>query len=201
MDPYRDQGTRRAYTGTNPLSLENRTFMHPIQVILHMEEGPNLREKLWEGNQKVLYVAIVVVVAVVIIIGLWLSGVGQSGPLTGNIVDPWAFVSHFELHNDGWFVAKLACYYSTDGGVTWKESSSTGGIAMTDYVYMPLDALGVPDRALVKIHVIVVGGKDRTGSTVFEYYKDSFYDQGPTWTYYISGTTLNPELDGAYGPS
>ena len=73
---------------------------------------------------------------------------------------------------------------------------------MTDFVYMRLDYLGVPNGALVKIHVIVVGGNDKTGSTVFEYYQGNFWDQGRTWTYYITGTTLNPKLDGPYdGPS
>ena len=36
-------------------------------------------------NQKTLYVAIVAVVAVVIVIGVWISGAGQSGPLAGDI--------------------------------------------------------------------------------------------------------------------
>ena len=36
-------------------------------------------------NQKTLYVAIVAVVAVVIVIGVWISGAGQSAPLAGDI--------------------------------------------------------------------------------------------------------------------
>jgi hypothetical protein len=36
-------------------------------------------------NQKTLLVAIVAVVAVVIVLGIWLSGAGQSGPLAGLI--------------------------------------------------------------------------------------------------------------------
>ena len=36
-------------------------------------------------NQKTLYVAIVAVVAVVVVLGIWLSGAGQSGPLAGLI--------------------------------------------------------------------------------------------------------------------
>ena len=45
---------------------------------------------------------------------------------------------------------------------------------------MLLDAPGVPDGAWVKIHVIGVGGKDRTGSTVFEYREDNnFWFDGP----------------------
>lgn len=111
---------------------------------------------------------------------------------------PIAFVSYFEFHNYGWFIAKLACEYSTDDGVTWTESEHTSGIWNGEYVYMPLDALGVPDRALVKIHVIVVGGKDQIGSTVFEYYND-YNRGGRTITYYIYGTTLKPDLQGPYG--
>jgi hypothetical protein len=117
-------------------------------------------------------------------------------PLPG--LTPISFVSYFELHNHGWFIVKLACDYSTDDGVTWTESKHTPGIWQWGEVYMPLDALGVPDRALVKIHVIVVGGKDQIGSTVFEYYND-YNRGGRTVTYYIYGTTLNPDLQGPYG--
>lgn len=113
---------------------------------------------------------------------------------------PYAFVSFFELRNRGWFVANLACYYSTDHGVTWKESDHTGPIAMGQYWQAELTHYGVPDGAWVRIHVIVVGGKDRTGSTVFEHWYDPFHD-GPVWSYSIDGTTLNPELDGPHvGP-
>jgi len=67
----------------------------------------------------------------------------------------------------------------------------------TFFMYLPFDAPGVPDDAWVKIHVIVVGGKDRTGNTVFEYREDNnFWFDGPVWTYYICGTTLNPSLVG-----
>jgi hypothetical protein len=36
-------------------------------------------------NQKMLYVAIIAAVAVVIVIGVWLTGAGQTGPLSGFI--------------------------------------------------------------------------------------------------------------------
>ena len=66
-------------------------------------------------------------------------------------------------------------------------------------MYLPLDALGVPDGAWVKIHVIGVGGKDRTGNTVFEYREDNnFWFDGPVWTYYLRGTTPNPSIVGPY---
>jgi len=42
----------------------------------------------------------------------------------------WAYAQLYGylLENYGWFIAKLACYYSTDGGVTWTESDHTGDI-------------------------------------------------------------------------
>ena len=39
-------------------------------------------------NQKTLIVAIVAIAAVVIVIGVWVSGAGQSGPLAGEIGVP-----------------------------------------------------------------------------------------------------------------
>jgi hypothetical protein len=36
-------------------------------------------------NQKNLYIAIIVVVAIIVVMGLWLSGAGQTGPLAGSI--------------------------------------------------------------------------------------------------------------------
>jgi hypothetical protein len=36
-------------------------------------------------NQKMLIVAVVAVVAIVIVIGVWVTGAGQSGPLAGDI--------------------------------------------------------------------------------------------------------------------
>ncbi len=96
----------------------------------------------------------------------------------------------------GWFIAKLACYYSTDGGVTWTESSHTDGIKNGEWVKLFLSDLGVPYGALVRIHAIVVGGKDRTGSEIFEY---SWYACGKdmSWrygSYYIDGVTWKPVL-------
>ncbi len=106
-------------------------------------------------------------------------------------------ISHFGLLNQGWFVVKLAFLYSTDGGVTWKESEHTGGIVMSEDVKVNIRGYGVPSDALVRIHVIVVGGPDRTGSEVWQHYwpTDILDDQGMTAYYSISGTTFNPRLD------
>ncbi len=117
------------------------------------------------------------------------------------IIYPYGSVSWVELHNNGLFLAQLACYYSTDGGNTWTESGHTGSIGMTSSRFTALETLGVPDGALVKIHVIVVGGNDKTDPTVFRnVYDNNFWFDGPIWRYVIRGTTLNPELNGPYGP-
>ena len=64
-----------------------------------------------------------------------------------------------------------------------------------DDITMPLESLGVPEHALVKIHVVVKAGKDRTGSEIFE----SDYSYFTYWGFYcaeygITGTTGNPKL-------
>lgn len=123
----------------------------------------------------------------------------QVNPMAGATQWPW--VSCFELYNEGGFVARLACYYSMDDGATWKESGHTDAAHIGVTASACLYTLGVPDGALVKIHAIVVGGKDRTGSTVFRYHYDNYtLHGGPTYSYSISGTTLNPTLRGPYGP-
>lgn len=112
---------------------------------------------------------------------------------------PLADVSYFEFTNYGWFIAKVACYYSTDEGATWTESGHSRGLDKDSSLIVRLGNLGIPADALVKIHVIVVGGNDKTGSTVFEYREDnSMYTDGPVWAYWISGMTLNPQLGGPY---
>ncbi len=99
-------------------------------------------------------------------------------------------INGFVLENLGWFVAKVACDYSTDGGVTWHESGHTSGIAIDGLMHVYLSDLGVPNGALVKIHVIVIAGKDRTGSEVFQYKADS---SGAAY-YNIYGATLTSKL-------
>jgi hypothetical protein len=103
----------------------------------------------------------------------------------------------FHLYNDGLFITKIACYWSMDGA-TWKESDHTDGITQTHEKQVALKDLGVPDGAYVKIHAIVVGGKDRTGSQVFQcYYDDADYYEGYYCYayYYIQGVTWNPDLE------
>lgn len=105
-------------------------------------------------------------------------------------------IQGFYLYNLGGFVAKIACYYSTDDGVTWQETGHTDGIAFGNDVGAYLDDLGVPDGALARIHAIVVWGNDRTGSEVFQYV---YWPPDPMLRYHfpqykITGTTLNASL-------
>jgi hypothetical protein len=97
----------------------------------------------------------------------------------------------------GWFITRIACYYSTDGGVTWIESSHTGDITKGESKRVLLKDLGVPDGARVRIHAIVIGGKDRTGSEIFlcSYMSCGLEYSTRYATYYIDGVTWNPVLD------
>ncbi len=124
----------------------------------------------------------------------------DAAPVEVVAVGGYPAISGLQLANKGLFVAKIACYYSTDNGVTWTESDHSSGITVGDGGTVHLADLGVPDRALVKMHAIVVGGKDRTGSEVFQatpgYAGDWWYAY-----YEIVGFTWNPELyyHGIYG--
>lgn len=109
----------------------------------------------------------------------------------------WAYAQlyGYVLENYGWFIAKLACYYSIDDGITWTESSHTGDITKGNWKDSGLGDLGVPEGALVKIHAIVVGGKDRTGDRVYQYNSVDTWWMGYCYEYYyIDGVTWNPEL-------
>jgi hypothetical protein len=94
----------------------------------------------------------------------------------------------FSFTNEGGFVARLSCYYSADR-VTWQEGVQIKGISLNEHVWYDFFDLGVPLDVWVKIHIEVVGGKDRTGSEVFV--SSAF---GPYEDYVITGTTLKPVL-------
>jgi len=104
-------------------------------------------------------------------------------------------ISGFCLDNYGWFVAKVACYYSTDGGATWTESDPSAGVIRRDTRWVELCDLGVPVNSLVKIHVVVVAGNDRTGSEVFQSVSTPDHTILPKYAWYrIDGTTLKNSL-------
>ena len=88
-------------------------------------------------------------------------------------------------------MAQIACYYSTDDGITWHESGHTSDIAVTQTKEVYLGDLGVPDYAWVKIHAIVIGGKDRIHDQVYQYVS---WMASCGAEYDIKGTTWNPTL-------
>jgi hypothetical protein len=117
--------------------------------------------------------------------GTWQAGAAAAEVVAGQWYPPtWGF----NLHNTGWFIAQIACYYSTDNGVTWHESDHSADVGITGWRAAHGDELGVPMYALMKIHVIVIGGKDRTDSKIWQY-----TEMGGA-AYEISGTTMNPTL-------
>ena len=107
-------------------------------------------------------------------------------------------ISGLGIANGGWFVAKMSCYYSTDSGVTWKETIRSNGMAMGDDAWWELGSFGVPAGALVKIHVTVVGGiggaAGKTGTEVFQYipWRSEVIDYYAMYT--ITGTTFKNTL-------
>jgi hypothetical protein len=108
------------------------------------------------------------------------------------------------LFNWGWVIAQIQAYYSTDEGVTWQKSGTTDNILRRENDYVDLGDLGVPEGALVKIHVIVIGAKDKTGSEVFRFTRwISYWGENETYAAYeIYGTAFKPGLQywGLYEP-
>lgn len=128
---------------------------------------------------------------------LHISGTWEGEAVVTEVVADISYppIYAFSLYNSGGFVAQLACYYSTDSGATWKESEHINGITVGMDVLGPLYALGVPEHASVKIHVEVVAGKDRTGTQVFKFDSDAYWDIEYIASYEIHGTTWNPALE------
>jgi hypothetical protein len=126
---------------------------------------------------------------------LHIAGEWEAGAaLPGEVAAGYQAIGSFTLYNGGWFVIQLKAYYSFDNGATWHETETAiKGIANGHTGFAPdLADLGVPDGNLVRIHAVVVGGKDRTGSEVFQSYPQSY--TAWTATYEITGVTWNPTL-------
>jgi hypothetical protein len=107
------------------------------------------------------------------------------------------------LFNWGGVIVQIQAYYSTDEGVTWQKSGSTDNIWLPENDYVDLSELGVPEGALVKIHVIVKGAKDKTASEVFRFSRWNLWVEIETYAAYcISGTAFKTELQywGLYEP-
>lgn len=118
------------------------------------------------------------------IVGKWEA----DDPPAGVLLD-YQYIDGFWLKNVGGFVAKIAYRYSTDGGITWKESDSSVGIGLGQDLHVPYYDLDVPDNALVKLHAVVVWGDDKTATEVYRVINSA------CWGYYeIGGTTQNTKL-------
>ena len=107
----------------------------------------------------------------------------------------YPLINGFDLVNYGWFIAKMACFYSTDDGVRWTQTDNTGKITFENSSLELID-FGVPEGALVRVYVIVVGGANKTGNEVFQ-----CQHGGRTWEdiysyamYSIYGTTFKHTL-------
>ncbi len=122
---------------------------------------------------------------------LHIAGTWDKDVVPAAVTAGYTQVSAMGLFQEGWFVAKLSFYYSTDNGATWTETVQSGGINRPDEVWWSLDQFGVPYGALVKIHVTVVAGKDKTASEVYQY-TTSIERRA---MYEITGTTLNNKLE------
>lgn len=108
--------------------------------------------------------------------------------------------SGFDLTNSGGFMAKLAVLWTTEwdnaeGPINWKETSATDSFGLNKSRRVNFEELGIPYGAYVRIHAIVVGGKDQSG----DWY---YYETGPCYipgycypVYTISRTTWNPILE------
>lgn len=119
---------------------------------------------------------------------LHISGTWEAEAAPTEIVawSEYPLIRYLELFNCGGYVAQLASYWSTDGGATWHMSEVIKGISFLETEYYDLYSHGVPEGAWVKIHIVVVGGKDRTGSEIFindpyNRYGAYYNSYGPTW--------------------
>ena len=119
---------------------------------------------------------------------LHIAGTWEAAAAPAEIVawSQYPSIRYIELFNLGGYVAQLASYWSTDGGATWHQSDLIKGISLFETEYYDLYSHGVPEGAWVKIHIVVVGGKDRTGSEIFtndpyNLYGAYYNCSGPTW--------------------
>ena len=134
------------------------------------------------------------------IAGTWVADAPPAEIALGSSTYDGAPLNSIRFENDGWFIAQIAFYYSTDDGVTWTETGHSDDITKNDRDFknvrwVDLRDFGIPVGALVKFHAIVVAGKDRTSSEVFQHAYCCYEPGGCCWAgYHITGTTGDPHL-------
>lgn len=109
-------------------------------------------------------------------------------------------IEAFSIENDGWFVIKVGCHYSTDLYTTteqvWHECpNKSKSVALAQDKYAHLDDLGVPLGADVRIKVFVEMGPDQTSDETFTYAYGPGNNPGYCHgNYTIEGKVWNPIL-------
>lgn len=101
-------------------------------------------------------------------------------------------IGFLELKNQGGFVVRLECYYTTsDYAAEWKTTGNTGDITLGRSKSLKLEELEkLRDGDIVTVYAKVILGKDNHGKVNFIYRKGN----PRTAKFTISGTTLDNEL-------
>ena len=98
-------------------------------------------------------------------------------------------IGKMSLKNSGGFVARIQLSYLDDEGEK-KLTGQTGDITLGFSKTVDPGELGVPDGAMLYMHVFVVWGYDNEAKRAFIYEKGNVN----TASYIITGTTLNNDL-------
>jgi hypothetical protein len=98
-------------------------------------------------------------------------------------------IGKMSLKNSGGFVARIQISYLDDDGEK-KLTAQSGDVTLGFSKTVDPGELGVPDGAMVYMHVFVVWGTDNEARRAFTYEKGNV----TTANYVITGTTLNNDL-------
>lgn len=110
--------------------------------------------------------------------------------MRGKTADNHIVVGNLQLKNQGGFVVKMDFVYLDDNMDKKRVSGSEKNIALGQSEKCDPGNYKVPDGAIVTVHVDVVAGKDKVGTSWFQYQKGNPH----TANFVISGTTLDNEL-------
>lgn len=107
-------------------------------------------------------------------------------------------INGFHVENDGGFVIKVGCHYTTDlwsNNATWYECpNKSKNMSLGQIKIVHLEDLGVPLGAWVDIKVYVALGPDQTGSQIFTYAYADYYPGYCYAHYTIQGVVWEPWL-------
>ena len=100
-------------------------------------------------------------------------------------------IGKISLKNNGGFVVRLEFEHYNDATGKWIRTGGTGDITVGFSKTASPGEHGVPDGCMVRLHVNVIWGSDKTSTEMFIYKSGSNNVAG----YAISGTTLNNHLE------